>query len=113
MKTIEIVRCPNCGSCAERHHLSSDQLIRTQCPTCDYLMITCASTGKVIEAYAPGIYPSAVKLLKSKADSALDSKRFQSLSSAVKLGKDQCQSLTSKHSSYVALPKGVNKGHLE
>lgn len=55
MQTVEMVRCPNCGSCAERYHLSGDQLIRTQCSACDYLMITCAITGKVIEAYAPGI----------------------------------------------------------
>ena len=50
------IHCPNCGSHAERHHLTVDQLIRTQCPSCDYLMITCAQTGKVIEAYAPGIF---------------------------------------------------------
>jgi predicted RNA-binding Zn-ribbon protein involved in translation (DUF1610 family) len=50
------VHCPNCGSHAERHHLVADELIRTQCPTCDYLMITCAQTGRVIEAYAPGIF---------------------------------------------------------
>ncbi|MGA7933481.1 MAG: replication restart DNA helicase PriA [Kovacikia sp.] len=52
------VCCPNCGRCAERHYLVSEQLIRTQCSTCDYLMITCSETGKVIEAYAPGIYAS-------------------------------------------------------
>jgi ssDNA-binding Zn-finger/Zn-ribbon topoisomerase 1 len=56
MQTVQIVRCPNCGSHAERHPLESNQLIRTQCPSCDYLMITCSKTGKVIEAYAPGIY---------------------------------------------------------
>ncbi len=50
------IHCPNCGSHAERHYLTGDQLIRTQCPSCDYLMITCAQTGKVIEAYAPGIF---------------------------------------------------------
>lgn len=53
--TIINICCPNCGSCAERHHLEAEQLIRTQCPTCDYLMITCAQTARVIEAYAPGI----------------------------------------------------------
>ncbi len=50
---IEIY-CPNCGQSAERHYLLNDQLIRTQCAHCDYLMITCDRTGKVIEAYAPG-----------------------------------------------------------
>jgi hypothetical protein len=32
-----------------------NRLVRTQCGVCDYLMITCATTGKVVEAYAPGI----------------------------------------------------------
>lgn len=108
MKTFEMVRCPNCGSHAERHHLSSEQLIRTQCPACDYLMITCASTGKVIEAHAPGIYPSFVKFLGS--EEVLDTKKFQTLPSAVKLGSDRAiQSLTGKHPSYSASPgKGAS-----
>lgn len=55
MNSVQTVTCPNCGSPAERHHLHSSKLTRTQCPTCDYLMVTCATTGKVIEAYAPGI----------------------------------------------------------
>jgi predicted RNA-binding Zn-ribbon protein involved in translation (DUF1610 family) len=55
MQMVQKIRCPNCGSHAERYHLPSDQLTRTQCPSCDYLMITCSRTGRVIEAYAPGI----------------------------------------------------------
>ncbi|HEY9647910.1 MAG TPA: hypothetical protein V6C88_16155 [Chroococcidiopsis sp.] len=55
MQTVQAVRCPNCGSPAERHYLVSHQLTRTQCPTCDYLMVMCDRTGRVIEAYAPGI----------------------------------------------------------
>ncbi|WP_110985329.1 replication restart DNA helicase PriA [Acaryochloris thomasi] len=54
MTRIENIRCSNCGSPAERHHLEQS-LIRTQCAYCDYLMITCSKTGKVIEAYAPGL----------------------------------------------------------
>lgn len=54
MKAIEKVHCPNCGSQAERHFVVQD-LVRTQCSFCDYLMVTCGKTGKVIEAYAPGI----------------------------------------------------------
>ncbi|HIK46337.1 MAG TPA: replication restart DNA helicase PriA [Leptolyngbyaceae cyanobacterium M65_K2018_010] len=50
------VHCPNCGHLAERHHLQADRLVRTQCGACDYLMITCSTTGKVIEAYAPGLF---------------------------------------------------------
>jgi len=49
------VHCPNCGHIAERHHLDSQALVRTQCPHCDYLMVTCATTGNVVEAYAPGL----------------------------------------------------------
>jgi predicted RNA-binding Zn-ribbon protein involved in translation (DUF1610 family) len=50
------VNCPNCGQDAERHYLTETNLVRTQCPHCDYLMITCDRTGKVIEAYAPGLF---------------------------------------------------------
>ncbi|WP_246559635.1 replication restart DNA helicase PriA [Leptothoe kymatousa] len=52
--TIQSIHCPNCGKAAERHYLNSQQLTRTQCSSCDYLMIVCQRTGKVIEAYAPG-----------------------------------------------------------
>jgi hypothetical protein len=64
---IQTVCCPNCGHPAERYQThqpasrSSAQSstykpsIRTQCHHCDYLMVTCAQTGCVIEAYAPGI----------------------------------------------------------
>ena len=54
--TCQRVHCPNCGRGAERYHLTTERLIRTQCAHCDYLMITCSRTGKVIEAYAPGIF---------------------------------------------------------
>jgi len=56
MQIVQKIRCPNCGSEGERHYISDSQLTRTQCPTCDYLMISCTLTGKVIEAYAPGIF---------------------------------------------------------
>ncbi|UIE36127.1 replication restart DNA helicase PriA [Leptodesmis sichuanensis] len=60
MNTISITEicCPNCGKPAERHTLLLEKLIRTQCPACDYLMILCAQTAKVVEAYAPGISAS-------------------------------------------------------
>ncbi|MBF2098483.1 MAG: replication restart DNA helicase PriA [Gloeomargaritaceae cyanobacterium C42_A2020_066] len=57
MTELQIVRCPNCGSHAHRSHLDMESQIQTQCPACDYLMVTCAHTGRVIEAYAPGLYP--------------------------------------------------------
>jgi hypothetical protein len=56
ISTSHTVHCPNCGHLAERHHLEQDHLIRTQCHECDYLMITCAMSGRVIEAYAPGLF---------------------------------------------------------
>jgi uncharacterized Zn finger protein len=57
MQAIQIIRCPNCGSPAERFHVLGDRhaKIQTQCASCDYLMITCSNTGNVVEAYAPGI----------------------------------------------------------
>ncbi|BAY89158.1 MULTISPECIES: replication restart DNA helicase PriA [unclassified Tolypothrix] len=56
MQSIYKICCPNCGSAAERHYIFDSQITRTQCPTCDYLMISCTRTGRVIEAYAPGIH---------------------------------------------------------
>lgn len=56
MPTALAIHCPNCGSHAERYYLDADHLTRTQCSTCDYLMVTCSQTGRVIEAYAPGLY---------------------------------------------------------
>lgn len=53
--TIEHIHCPNCGSHAERHYLLQQQVVQTQCPSCDYLMVNCSKTGSVVEAYAPGI----------------------------------------------------------
>jgi hypothetical protein len=56
MQTITKIICPNCGSpSAERHNISESELSRTQCRDCDYLLVTCQRTNRVIEAYAPGI----------------------------------------------------------
>jgi hypothetical protein len=50
------INCSNCGSDrAERHYIPDLELVRSQCPACDYLLVTCTATGKVIESYAPGI----------------------------------------------------------
>jgi hypothetical protein len=45
--------CPNCGSRHADRHLLDGQILRTQCPDCDYLLISCAVTARVIESYAP------------------------------------------------------------
>jgi hypothetical protein len=59
---IQEIRCPNCGRYGERHHIAESNLTRTQCPECDYLLVTCSLTGKVIEAYAPGLSTAALSL---------------------------------------------------
>ncbi|MDX2099211.1 MAG: replication restart DNA helicase PriA [Leptolyngbyaceae cyanobacterium bins.59] len=56
MQTVQTIRCSNCGSLAERHHLSQQKVVRTQCEVCDYLLVTCFLTGRVIEAHAPGTH---------------------------------------------------------
>ncbi|MBE9039386.1 hypothetical protein IQ235_01065 [Oscillatoriales cyanobacterium LEGE 11467] len=65
MQTVQAICCPNCGSIAKRFYSVNAKRInadcpknlvtRTECPTCDYLMVTCSMDGRVIEAYAPGI----------------------------------------------------------
>lgn len=52
----QTIRCPNCGSPAERNYLPGEQMTRTQCAHCDYLMVMQTYTGRVVEAYAPGYY---------------------------------------------------------
>lgn len=47
----QTVRCPNCGSHAQRNYYANNQTIETTCPTCDYLMVSCSQTGKVLESY--------------------------------------------------------------
>lgn len=64
MSIIEAVRCPNCGSLAERHHLSFLAQVKTECNRCDYLMVTCTRSGRVIEAYAPGISFESISIKK-------------------------------------------------
>ncbi len=61
MPAYQIVNCPNCGSPAERHQCPDQNLTRTQCSLCDYLLITCDQSGRVVEAYAPGLYVHQVK----------------------------------------------------
>jgi uncharacterized Zn finger protein len=62
MIQIEAIRCPNCGRFGERHHIAESNITRTQCPECDYLLVTCSLTGRVIEAYAPGLSTASIFL---------------------------------------------------
>lgn len=55
MSIIQSVRCPNCGKLAERLYLPLLSQVQTQCGACDYLLISCTRTGKVFEAYYPGL----------------------------------------------------------
>ena len=60
---VQRVHCPTCGSYAERYYQQGT--VRTQCSKCDYLMTTCAETGRVIESYAPSFAPNAAFLMTS------------------------------------------------
>ncbi|WP_283757650.1 hypothetical protein [Roseofilum casamattae] len=53
---IQSMPCPNCGGSAQRKHLIKKEQTQIECPDCDYYMLTCSRTGRVKEAYAPGIY---------------------------------------------------------
>jgi len=67
MQSIQTVRCPNCGSLAQRRIIrvaegcscwqcsGGDRVTQLECSRCDYLMVSCTSSGNVVEAYAPGI----------------------------------------------------------
>ena len=61
---IESIRCPNCGSIAERHHLPYLAQVKTQCDECDYLLAICTRSGHVLESYAPGL--SATKPIATR-----------------------------------------------
>lgn len=61
-KLLEI-RCPNCGSVAQRllsdrlpvgYKCPEQQVAQTECPACDYFIAICWQNGAVLEAYAPG-----------------------------------------------------------
>ena len=51
---IEKIHCPNCGKPAEREYFKNKTIVQTSCPSCDYFMVN-TLTGRVVEAYAPGI----------------------------------------------------------
>jgi len=56
-----VVRCPNCGAPAQRHLLPLLAQSRTECHRCDYLLVTCTRTGKVVEAHAPGLSAATLR----------------------------------------------------
>ncbi len=70
------VRCSDCGSLALRSHLISavegtnscpeSQTIKTECPSCDYLLITCSANGNVIDAHSSNTSVIARKVIVRK-----------------------------------------------
>ena len=52
---IESIRCPNCGAIAERHHHAHLSVVKTQCEKCDYLLVMCHRSGRVLESSALGL----------------------------------------------------------
>ncbi len=52
---VQVIYCPNCGSHAEREYLNERNVVRTECSSCDYLMVLNADTAQVVEAFAPGL----------------------------------------------------------
>ncbi|MDJ0534369.1 MAG: hypothetical protein QNJ70_18125 [Xenococcaceae cyanobacterium MO_207.B15] len=67
MNNIQNIYCPNCGDRALRVNCNEAKITRTSCPHCDYLMVQCSETGKVIEAYAPGLFPSGCSQLSTSS----------------------------------------------
>lgn len=55
MKILETVRCPNCGQYAKKQVMGVSQVRSISCYHCDYLLISCLNTGRVLESYAPGL----------------------------------------------------------
>ncbi len=69
MRITQRIRCPNCGNHGSRDYLTNHEVIQTSCEICDYFMVNCSRTGKVIEAYAPGIGLSAFGVLSQAQES--------------------------------------------
>ena len=63
MSVTQIIHCPNCGNFAEKNYLENN-IMRTSCNSCDYLLVQCAKTCKVIEFYAPGINDSVPQVTR-------------------------------------------------
>lgn len=52
---IKNINCSNCGNGAEKITYHEMNVIETTCSFCDYLLIQSLDTGRVMEAYAPGL----------------------------------------------------------
>jgi predicted RNA-binding Zn-ribbon protein involved in translation (DUF1610 family) len=49
----ETIHCPNCGNHALRQEflVKKELFVETSCPVCDYLLIHCQRTGRVLDSY--------------------------------------------------------------
>ena len=65
MSVTQIIHCPNCGNFAEKYNNLESHIMRTACNHCDYLLVQCSKTCKVIESYAPGINYSVPQVTRS------------------------------------------------
>lgn len=80
MDTLMEIRCPNCGSVAQRllsdrlptgYKCPAQQIAQTECPVCDYFMAMCWQNGAVLEAYAPGIQGNTATATRPQAELAI------------------------------------------
>lgn len=69
MLVARMVRCPDCGSIAQRTFQLGAYpnetklppskkygvMARTECPTCDYLLEICMTTGQVMDSHVPSV----------------------------------------------------------
>ncbi len=67
MNIRQEIFCPNCGEYAEKYNSPDTKTIRTSCSCCDYLLVQCSDTGRVIEAYAPGLIPAGRSKLSTSS----------------------------------------------
>lgn len=62
----QTIHCPNCGSHAlrQRYEIEKETITETACPACDYLLINCDLTGRVMDSYL-GLGEKASQLVQS------------------------------------------------
>lgn len=95
MEQTYSVRCSNCGSLAIRSHYNSkgtkytnsqqNRVIQTECPTCDYLMVMCSSSGNVIEAHSSSTSAMTRKDKKHNSHPAIPIVNISTISWSTKL----------------------------
>ena len=95
MQRAYIFPCPNCGSEAKRQFLTDEklaheyslihQIIRTECPVCDYLMVMRSLDGSVIEAYAPGIPSNFQPLTTSNLSPEVSKQQILEISESISI----------------------------